>query len=61
MLWLWVADEWSHKEQDSNENTQKIRIVNYVSCFVSCQLGKIYSILLIIKEVEITFFFFRAI
>ena len=43
MLWLWVADEWNHKEQDSNKNTQKIRTVNYVSC----QLEKIYSILLI--------------
>ena len=57
MLWLWVADEWNRKEQDSNKNTQKIRTVNYVSC----QLEKIYSILLIIKEVEITFSFFRAI
>lgn len=61
MLWLWVADEWNHKEQDSNKNTQKIRTIYYVSCFVSCQLGKIYSILLIIEEVGITFSFFRAV
>ena len=39
----------------------KIRTVYYVSCFVFCQLGKIYSILLIIEEVGITFSFFRAI